>query len=299
MTATSNYPYCWFSFAEWNPVQEQCLPFFCQDKNLVVSASVAAGKSAIAEAIMGYELSHPNSKAVYVCPLKALSAEKYSEWQKHETFKNFKILVLDSDHEVSLEEIENSQLIIATVESMNIHCRRNEPWIHKIRVLVFDEAHLFDHEKRGSCSESLMMDLTECNRDCRLVCLSGTLSNTREIAIWCNKLNGKPTPFIVSTWRPTQLIKLVEPVNELNDQFQFILQKIKASPYEKILIFVHSKRIGEILKKYLRDSGIHCAFYSSDLNAGQREELLKSFRSNATLLHVLIATSSLSQGVSL
>ena len=299
MSQTIDYPYCVFNFAEWNPVQEQCLPYFCQDKNLVVSASVAAGKTAIAEAIMGYELSFPSAKAVYLCPLKALSAEKYNEWKKHETFGEFQILILDSDHEVSPEELEKARLIIATVESMNIRCRRNESWIRKVRVLVFDEAHLFDHEKRGSCSESLMMDLTENNRECRLICLSGTLSNTREIALWCNRINGKPTPFIASNWRPTRLIKLVEPINELAQQFQFVEKKIKASRYEKVLIFVHSKRIGEMLKKHLRDSGIRCAFYSSDLDVGQREELLKKFRSGNTPLDVLIATSSLSQGVSL
>ena len=54
--ATCEYPYCRFEFPEWNPVQEKCLELFTQDCNMVVGASVASGKTAIAEAVMGYEL---------------------------------------------------------------------------------------------------------------------------------------------------------------------------------------------------------------------------------------------------
>ena len=74
-----NYPYCAFDFTNWNPVQEKCYSYFTQDCNLVVSASVASGKTVIAEAIFGYELAqNSNSKIAYVCPLKALGNEKYT-----------------------------------------------------------------------------------------------------------------------------------------------------------------------------------------------------------------------------
>lgn len=296
---TIDYPYCRFPFPEWNPVQEKCLPFFTEDKNLIVSASVAAGKTAIAEAVMGYELSFPGAKAVYVSPLKALSAEKFQEWSEHETFKHFSILVMDSDHEVTTAQLESAQLLISTVESMNIRCRKQESWLQDIRVLVFDEAHLFEQKRRGACAEALMMALSEQNPKCRLVCLSGTLSNTREIASWCHELNGKGTQFLASEWRPTQLVKCIKTIENLDEQFQFITQNIQNFPDKKILLFVHSKKIGELLRQKLRDHLIRCAFYSADLEQEQREKLVKKFRSAFSGLNVLIATSSLSQGVSL
>lgn len=280
-------------------MQERCVPFFCEDKNLVVSATVAAGKTAIAEAIISYELSHPESKAVYVSPLKALSLEKYEEWSKHETIGEYKIALMDSDHHLEQASFESTRLIIATVESMNICCRRRDKWLKNVRVLVFDEAHLFDHEKRGACSEALMMDLSQVNPECRLICLSGTLSNAAQIAGWLNVLNGKSTNFIVSSWRPTKLYKKIEVLNELKEQMNFVKNKIKKNSYEKFLIFVHSKRIGEILVEHLRKNGIRCGFFSSNLNKNQKDELLSRFREKYGTLQILVATSSLSMGVSL
>lgn len=295
----SEFKYCYFPFEEWNPMQERCVPFFCQDKNLVVSATVAAGKTAVAEAIMSYELSFPDSKAVYVSPLKALSMEKYEEWRKHETFGEFKIVLLDGDHRIEFSQIASSQLIIATVESMNICCRRRDEWLNDVRVLVFDEAHLFDHEKRGACSESLMMDLSQINPQCRLICLSGTLSNASEIAQWLNVLNGKSTNYICSNWRPTKLYKKIETINELSEQLDFVKNKIKENIDDKFLIFVHSKRIGEILVEHLRKNNIRCGFFSSNLTKEQKNELLSKFRARYGTLQILVATSSLSMGVSL
>lgn len=281
-------------------MQERCVPFFCEDKNLVVSATVAAGKTAIAEAIISYELSRlDDSKAVYVSPLKALSLEKYEEWSKHETLSDYKIALMDSDHNLEQVDFESTRLIIATIESMNICCRRRDKWLRNVRVLVFDEAHLFDHEKRGACSEALMMDLSQINSECRLICLSGTLSNASQMAGWLNTLNGKSTNFIVSSWRPTKLYKKIEVLNELKEQMNFVKNKIKENPYEKFLIFVHSKRIGEILVDHLRKNGIRCGFFSSNLNKNQKDELLSRFREKYGTLQILVATSSLSMGVSL
>lgn len=296
---TSDFKYCFFPFEEWNPMQKLCLPFFCEDKNLVVSATVAAGKTAVAEAIMAYELSFTESKAVYVSPLKALSMEKFEEWRKHETFGEFRIVLIDGDHHVEQSEIEAAKLIIATVETMNICCRRRDNWLKQVRVLVFDEAHLFDHKKRGACSEALMMELSQFNPACRLVCLSGTLSNASQLAMWLNTLNGKSSNFICSNWRPTKLYKNVVIQNTLKEQIDYVKDKIKDHPDDKILIFVHSKKIGEILSSHLRKHHIRCGFFSSNLSRQQREELLSRFRSKYGTLQILVATSSLSMGVSL
>ena len=112
-----NYPYCEFDFYEWNPVQKQCLQYFDCDCNLVVSSTTASGKSAIAEAIMGYELcASQDSKAIYVSPLKAIGCEKYEQWRKHPTFENYKSLLVSGDLKATQDEFNASRLIVSTVE---------------------------------------------------------------------------------------------------------------------------------------------------------------------------------------
>ena len=77
-------------------MQEKCVPYFTEDRNLVISANMASGKTAVAEAIMGYEIHH--GKCIYVSPLRSIGTEKYTSWKEHPTFSSHPILLLDGDH---------------------------------------------------------------------------------------------------------------------------------------------------------------------------------------------------------
>ena len=297
-----DYPYCDFDFDEWNPVQAKCVPFFTEDCNLVVSASTASGKTAIAEAIMGYELArNDTNKVVYVSPLKAIGSEKHQEWSHHDTFREYPIALVSSDNDTTQSDFENSRLIVSTVESMNLRCRARDRWIKNVSVLVFDEAHLLMDESRGSGSESLVMNITMLNPNCRIVCLSGTLSNYVEIAKWLKACNAKTTRYVNSAWRPTELIKSVEVAEDFNEQQQWILKEARKITKEeqKMLIFVHSKVVGENICKFLREYGVSCAFYNAGVQPQVRERIIADFRNEYSGLNVLVCTSSLGMGVTL
>ena len=296
------YPYCDFDFDEWNPVQLKCVPFFTEDCNLVVSASTASGKTVIAEAIMGYELARTQtSKVVYVSPLKAIGNEKHGDWMRHPTFRDYPIVIVSSENDVTQSDFENSRLIVSTVESMNLRCRARDRWIRDISVLVFDEAHLLMDRSRGAGSESLIMNVTMLNPKCRVVCLSGTMSNYIEIARWLKACNQKTTRYVSSDWRPTELVKSVEMAEDFDEQSRFILQEARRMVDEdrKMLVFVHSKVVGEKLCKFLRDYSVSCAFYHSGVMPKARETMIADFRNEYSGLHVLVCTSSLGMGVTL
>lgn len=295
---TCDYPYCEFPFERWNKVQEKCLPNFTQKKNIVLASTVASGKTAVAEAVMGYELhSSESSIAVYASPLKALSMEKYENWLRHPTFSRFHIELLDSDHHP--ETFDGVRIILSTIESLDISCRSKASWLKNVSVLIFDEAHLIGSEDRGAVSEGMLMSFSRIVPDARLILLSGTMSNASELAAWVRDLNGLETSFLSSSWRPTVLEKNVEVRKSLRSQFEFICEKIKDNPYDKILIFVHSKKIGKLLQDEIRRSGSRCSFFSADLNEDDRIALLNKFKDPNSGLDVLVATSSLAMGVSL
>lgn len=297
-----NYKYCEFNFTDWNPVQLKCLPYFTENCNLVVSASTAAGKTVIAEAIMGYELfNNENNKVVYVSPLKAIGNEKFNDWSKHPTFKKYSKILISSDNQVTQEELENSQMIISTIESMNLKCRNREKWLANVKALIFDEAHLINDHSRGAGSETLIMNLTQLNPDCRIICLSGTMSNYIEIAKWLKACNGKTTKYVNSNWRPTELIKKIEIVEDYKEQQKTIYNIAKEvnDKDEKMLIFVHSKQVGENICKYLKEYGISCVFYHAGIKYNVKEKILQDFRSTYSGLNIMICTSSLGMGITL
>lgn len=297
---TSEYKYCKFNFENFNPVQEMCYPFFELDCNLVLSATTSAGKTAIAEAIFGYELvTKQDKKVIYVCPLKSIAEEKKIDWTKHETFKDYPIAVISGDNDISYEEIENSKIIIATVESLNVRCRRNEEWLKNVSCFVFDEAHMISQEDRGANCEALLMAFTMQNMGCRIIFLSGTMPNTLEIAKWIKQLNGKRTQYLDSKWRPNKIHKEIVSVKNSFDLQEQIFEQIESNPGEKVLIFVHSKKIGELINKHLKSKKIKSAFFNSGIKPEIKEKMLNTFSDEKSSLNVLIATSALEMGINL
>lgn len=207
--------------------------------------------------------------------------------------------MLSSDNYIQQKQLQNARIIVATIQSINICCRRRDAWLQKVSLLTFDQAHLFNHEKRGSGSQALIMNICFINPNCRILCLSGTLSNIKQIAKWIKGLNGLPTYFIDSKWRPTKLYKTIQVAEDTKQQLNFLLKTINKNPKEKILIFVHSKKIGEYFCKQIRKSGIRSVFYCSDLTFEKRKQIIEKFKDQYDNLNVLIATNSLSMGINI
>ena len=300
MLKTSNYPYYKFDFEHFNVVQEACYSFFTEDCNMVISSAMASGKTAIAEAIMGFEFTKPSSKICYVSPLKALSNEKFDDWNKCETLKSISKVLLSGDTSATTQMIESSSLILSTVEALDVKVRKKSEWIKRLRCLIFDEAHLLGHSKRGADAEALLMGLTKMNQNCRIIILSGTLKNAKQLAQWLKKLNGKATKFVESQWTPIKINKhSVEysSVNDLSSNIRDIVDK--GFMDKKTLVFVHSKKLGVILTKYFLDNGYQAAFYHSDLDYKKRQLIAERFRDDFSGLNILVSTSALGMGMNL
>lgn len=292
--ATCEYPYCRFEFPEWNPVQEKCLELFTQDCNMVVGASVASGKTAIAEAVMGYELTYSNPLCIYVSPLKSIGLEKYRLWTRHPTFSCRKIVLADGDHRCEPGDMDSCELAITTVEFLHMATRREEPWLRRARVLVFDEAHLIGNDNRGAVSEAMLMDFTMFVPNARIVCLSGTMGNIHEMAGWLKTLNSKATRYVASSWRPTPLLKDIAVVSGLYDRLRYLGRECQQG--RKTVVFVHSRKAGEIVQQHFRSRKVPCVLFHAGMSQERRENALRLFIGK---VDILVATSSLGMGVSL
>jgi replicative superfamily II helicase len=300
MIKTSEYKYCSFNFEYFNPVQEKLYDCFTQDCNIILNASVASGKTAIAEAVFAFELSKNNeNKVVYVCPMKAIAEDKTKEWKKHNTFSLYDIITVSSESQATEEQISNARIIITTIEALCVKLRKQEEWIKNVSALAFDEAHLIGDDSRGSNSEYMIISMAEQNQNCRFILLSGTMSNTLEIAQWIKLLNNKKTQYLSSEWRPNKIEKDVITVNGLFDQQQKILKRINSNKDKKYLIFVHSKKVGEELSKFLKNNNVKNYFYHSGLTKNIRERFIENFSSNYSSYNVLITTTALSTGINL
>ena len=171
-------------------------------KSILVSAPTASGKTLIATlAILGY-LSKNKGKVIYLSPLRALAAEKFSEFKKLEKIalgKKIKVSISTGDFENIEKNLEKSNVLILTNEKMDSIIRHGAEWVEEIGLVVTDEVHLIGDENRGPTLEMILTQLKLLDTKPQIVGLSATITNSEEIADWL------ACKLVKNDWRPVPL----------------------------------------------------------------------------------------------
>jgi helicase len=106
-------------FEEFNPMQSAAIKKGFE-KNLVVSAPTASGKTIIAELYMLQSVLNEGKKVIYTCPLRALASEHYNDFKKkysgQSSTHNIKFAVSTGDLDSSSSYLKNFDVIMTTYE---------------------------------------------------------------------------------------------------------------------------------------------------------------------------------------
>ena len=120
--------------------------------------------------------------------MRALAAEKFSEFKKLETMKldrKIKVTISTGDFD-SVGNLTNSDILILTNEKMDSLMRYGPAWIDDIGLVVADEIHLVGDEGRGPTLEMILtrFKLGLAGNKPRIIGLSATITNSDELAEW-------------------------------------------------------------------------------------------------------------------
>lgn len=171
-------------------------------KSILVSAPTASGKTLIAMLAMISYLSKNDGKVIYLSPLRALAAEKFSEFKQLEKIflKNkIKVAISTGDFENLEKNLEKSNILILTNEKMDSILRHGVEWIEEIGLVISDEVHLIGDESRGPTLEMILTQLKLLDTTPQIVGLSATITNSDEIADWLG------CKLVTNDWRPVPL----------------------------------------------------------------------------------------------
>jgi helicase len=314
LVPTSKYPYAKFHFDTFNPVQSRIVEAYDKDINYVVASCTSSGKTACAELFMAYEVRKRGNKAIYLSPQRSLAQEKINDWMKKDHhFGDLKIAICTGDYKMTQarkKEMEEADIIVMTSEMLNSKCRNfkseQNHFLQQVKTLVSDEFHILTEEGRGDHIESGMMKFTSINPDCRLICLSATMPNVAEIGEWLGVLNKRQTYVLESEYRPCPLnvhyrrywdVAFGYDENEKAKVAEAI-RIYEEHSNDKFLMFVHTKRTGDMLLEALTELGIACSFHNADQPLEKRLDIEKRFREDPKL-RVIVATSTMAAGVNL
>ena len=138
-------------------------------------------------------------KCFYTTPIKALSNQKFAEFQ--ERFGEHRVGLLTGDTNINSE----ADILVMTTEVLRNMLYANSSTLTNLGSVVMDEVHYLADKFRGAVWEEVLIHLME---SVQVISLSATVSNAEEFGEWLGEIRGA-TEVIVSEIRPIPLYQHV------------------------------------------------------------------------------------------
>ena len=178
---------------ELDTFQKEAVYHLENGDSVFVAAHTSAGKTVVAEYAIALATKHM-TKAIYTSPIKALSNQKFRDFQ-HE-FDDVGILTGD----VQINPV--ASCLIMTTEILRSMLYRGADLIRDVEFVIFDEVHYVNDLERGVVWEEVIIMLPEY---VTLILLSATVPNTYEFASWVGRTKKKNIYVISTPKRPVPL----------------------------------------------------------------------------------------------
>ncbi|KAK7461038.1 Pre-mRNA-splicing helicase BRR2 [Stygiomarasmius scandens] len=267
-----------FTVKTLNRVQSKLYPIaFGTDEPLLLCAPTGAGKTNVAMLTILNELAKYRDeetgsfdldafKIVYIAPMKALVQEMVGNFSTRLKVFGIKVGELTGDSQMTKQQISETQIIVTTPEKWDVITRKSTDtsYTNLVRLIIIDEIHLL-HDERGPVLESVIARtirrMEQTNEYVRLVGLSATLPNYKDVATFLRVDESKGLFYFDATYRPCGLqqqfigitekkaIKRYQVMNEVC--YEKVLDQ--AAGKNQTLVFVHSRKETAKTAKFLRD----------------------------------------------
>ena len=197
-----------FELSKW---QQKAVIAIENGDNCLVTAPTGSGKTVPAEFAIAYfnQLEHPK-KVIYTSPIKALSNQKYYEFQKKFPHISFGILTgdikdnPDADVLIMTTEILRNNLhnLETSDSSSSMQLDFNIDIQNELGCVIFDEVHYINDLDRGTVWEESFMLLPS---HIQLTMLSATIARPKCFAKWIESIHKKKVVLCDSNLRNVPL----------------------------------------------------------------------------------------------
>jgi len=239
-----------FPFEQFNEMQRAALPAILNgDENVVAAAPTASGKTALAELAI-CETLRSGGTALFVAPMRALTNEKESEWDRFEEL-GYSVYVVTGERDLNPGKARRADILVMTPEKADSASRKHEShrysFVAGVDLCVIDEVHLLDSETRGSVLEVVVARLRRLCEP-RIVALSATMENVADVAEWLDAPPDATFDF-GADYRPVELHAGVETYTRGDNPF--------ADKYRRLY------RALDLAEPHVRDAGQALVFVAA------------------------------------
>ena len=161
-------------------------------KSGIIQMPTSSGKTtSVALAIQAAFLSHRTSVAIIVAPFRALckeimfDIENFFAFDENIITTEFSDIPETSEVDLAISETITKKIFIMTPEKLAYILKHNIEIIENINMIIFDEAHLFDDEARGTDYELLLTTINNYLKiEAQKILVSAVISNAEQLNAW-------------------------------------------------------------------------------------------------------------------
>ena len=292
-------------FSRCTEIQERTLPITLAGKDMAGQAQTGTGKTAafliaIFSRLLTLPVPHrekyPSPRALVIAPTRELAVQIFKDAQALGSAVPFTMMVVYGglDYQKQKAQLESSHdSLIGTPGRLIDYFNQKVYHFRLLQILVIDEAdRMFDMGFIADLRFLLRRMPPYHKRQSML--FSATLS-LRVMELAYEHMNN-PTRIDISPQQVTaQGIEESLYHVERSQKFPLLLGILKKQPWERVLIFVNTKRQGEILEERLIRHGYIARAITGDIPQKQRLKVMEQFKSKS--LPILVATDVASRGL--
>ena len=178
-----------------SPFQKHAIQALVEGNHVLITAHTGSGKTLPAEFAIQHFVRSQQKKVIYCSPIKALSNQKFYEFQQKYPDVSFGLLTGDNKINPSADVlIMTTEILLNTLFLLQQGSPENAPKRDtdfeidvetQLSCVVFDEVHYINDPHRGHVWEKCMMLLPP---QVQMLMLSATIDKSREFAQWVENI---------------------------------------------------------------------------------------------------------------
>jgi ATP-dependent RNA helicase RhlE len=286
-----------FHFTTPTPVQASAIPPALEGKDVLATAQTGTGKTLAFLIPMLERLAVDTDlrqvSALILVPTRELAMQVHEQYEKlrAKKAKPAALVMGGASEQRQIQSIRNgASVVIATPGRLEDYLRRKLVNLHKVKILVLDEA---DRMLDMGFLPAIRRIVAELPRERQTLCFSATLEAS--VAKLVNDYMDHPVRIALgSTSKPADTVELQAfevPQAEKSEVLRHLLNSEKG----QTLIFARTKHGTERLAKNLMRDGFTAAMIHGDRTQSQRTGALSGFEEGK--FQVLVATDVASRGI--
>lgn len=232
----------------YDAFQRKAIDLIEAGQSVIVSAPTGAGKTVIAEYIIN-DCLEKGTKVIYTAPIKALSNQKFRDFQ--EGFPD-KIGILTGDVSIN----PSAPVLIMTTEIFRNKILEEKSSLENYSWIIFDEIHYLDDYERGTVWEESLIFLP---RHMKMLALSATIPNIDELSLWLQSIHKMPLKIVKEDKRPVPLHFFYQVHGETIDN----IHKVSSAAYKRRDFRFHGKpnRPTSLIKHLSENNRLPCIYF--------------------------------------